>query len=132
MLDVLPDNKIVEEVHHGLKQDAKKAQKSQRRIARQQSVAVATPVLSTRGIPHSARVTKDWWTQYFSSTKATGCRSNHYSANHNMPKEWTNVMGPKSWPTVSDIVSHKGSSSMAVAAGGVPAGPGPCTETHPA
>ena len=96
LLGVLPDNKIVEEVHHGLKQDAKKTQKSQRRIARQQSVAVSTPVLSTRDIPHSARVTTDWWIQHFSSTKATGCRSSHYSANHKMPKEWTKVMGPKS------------------------------------
>ena len=51
LLGVLPDNKIAEEVHHGLKRGAKKTQKSQRRTARQQSVALATPVLSTRGHP---------------------------------------------------------------------------------
>ena len=108
LLEVLPDNKIVEEVHHGLKQDAKKTHKSQRRTGRQQAVAVSTPVLSTRDIPHSARVTKDWWIQHFSSTKATGCRSKHYSVKHKMPKMWTKVMGPKTWPTVSEIVSHNG------------------------
>ena len=34
--------------------------------------------------------------------------SKHHSANHKMPKEWTKVMGPKLWPTVSETVSHKG------------------------
>ncbi len=108
LLEVLPDNKIIEEVHHGLKQDAKKTQKSQRRVARQQAVAASTPVLSTRDITHSARVTKEWWIQHFSSTKATGCRSKHYSVKHKMPRVWTKVMGPKTWPTVSEIVSHTG------------------------
>ena len=99
LLDVLPDNKLVEEVHHGLKQGAKPTQKSQRCIARQQSVAVATPVLSTRGIPHSARVTNDWWIHHSSSTKATGCRSKHRSASHKMPQAWTDAMGHKWGPT---------------------------------
>ena len=108
LLDVLPDNKIVEEVHHGLTPDANKTHKSQRRIARQQSVAAATPVLSTRGIPHSARVAKAWWLHHSSSTKHIGCRRKHVSVNHQMRKEWTKVMGPKSWPTVSETASNTG------------------------
>ena len=108
MLEVLPDNKVVEEVHHGPKQDAKKTQTSQRCTSRQQAVAISTPVLSTRHIPHSACVTKDWWVHHFSSTRDTGRRSNLCSVNHKMPKVWTKVMGPKTWPTVSETVSQKG------------------------
>lgn len=108
LLEVLPDNKIIEEVHHGLKQDAKKTQKAERKTARQQAVAVSTPVLSSRDIPHSAAVTKDWWVQHFKSTSSTGCRRKHYSVKHKMSKVWTKVMGPKTWPTVSETVSQKG------------------------
>ena len=49
--DALPDNKIVEEVHHGLHQDDQKAQLANRMIARHPLVAVPTPVLSTMGHP---------------------------------------------------------------------------------
>ena len=108
LLEVLPDNKIIEEVHHGLKQDAKKTQKAQRKTARQQVVAVSTPVLSSRDIPHSAAVTKEWWIQHFKSTQSTGCKRKHYSMKHKMSKMWTKVMGPKTWPTVSETVSQKG------------------------
>jgi len=108
LLDVLPDNKIIEEVHHGLKQDAKRTQSSKRNSARQQDVAISTPVLSTRGIPHSAVVTKDFWIREFRAYKRKSCRREHYPVKHEMPKQWTKVMGPKTWATVSESVSHKG------------------------
>ena len=46
--------------------------------------------------------------QHFDSTKDIGYRSKHYCVKHKMPKVWTKVMGPKTWPTVSETVSQKG------------------------
>ena len=51
LLEVLPHNKIVEEVHHGLKQDAKNTQKSQRDSARQQAVGHLNAGLVHEGHP---------------------------------------------------------------------------------
>ena len=93
--------------------------------ARQQAVTISTPVLSTRDIPHSARVTKDWWMQHFDSTKDIGYRSKHYCVKHKMPKVWTKVMGPKTWPTVSETVSQKGVAAWQWLQVGGTSGPGP-------
>ena len=65
LIDVLPDNKIVEEVHHGLKQDAKKTQSAKRSTARQQDVVAATPVFSSRRIPHTSAVSKEFFVRHF-------------------------------------------------------------------
>ncbi len=108
MLDALPDNKIVEDIHNAVRHDCKQAKQRKRCTARLQDVATATKVLEQRDISHAARVTKEDFIQCFQGTKPASTVMRHYAARHPLPKSLTQVMGRKVWATVNESWSRKG------------------------
>ena len=108
MLDALPDNKIVEDIHNALRHDCTSARHRKRCSTRLQDVTNATGVLEDRGIAHPARVSKLHFLQGFHGARPDPTRNQHYSAKHRMPKRLTEIMGRKVWPTVSESWSRKG------------------------
>ena len=113
LLDVWPGNKIVEDVHNFIKADAKKTRSGKRCSVRQQDCAVASGVLESREILHTARVTKEHWLSTGGkchrgigpAAPAVPPGSRHSCARHSLPKKWTEVMGSKTWGTCSEALA---------------------------
>jgi hypothetical protein len=108
MLDALPDNKIVEDIHNVLRRHCGLGKNRKRCTTTLQNVTNATKVLEERGIPHPAQVTKFHFLQCFNGARAQATRKQYYSARHRLPKSLTEIMGRKVWPTVSETWSRKG------------------------
>jgi hypothetical protein len=108
MLEVLPDNKIVEDVHNCIRRDGKGASNDMRGPLRLQHVVMRSGVLEQRGVPHTAAVTKSSFVNKFKSTRAPERASNHQSRKHKLPVAWTGIMQQKVWKTVSEVSARKG------------------------
>ena len=65
LLEVLPDNKIVEDIHNAVRKDAKKTTSSKHCTVRMQDVVTASQVLESRNIPHPARATEEYFVRNF-------------------------------------------------------------------
>ncbi len=107
MLDTLPDNKIVEEVHCGLRNDQNKTRSRDRSWARLQHVAAMTPVLESRGIPHTACVTRDHFVRHCRAKRSSAGWQRHLSAKHRMPQSWANIMGTRTWTAHTEQSSRR-------------------------
>ena len=89
----------------------KKTRKGGRCEPRQTDVVAQSGVLESRGIPHPAKVDQRAWT-------ATGGKlgraalllqrrgNRHNCQRHALPKMWTNLLGPKTWGTCSEVASR--------------------------
>jgi len=107
LLDVLPDNKIVEDVHNCIRKDAKKTPSSKRSTVRVQDVVTASKVLEERNIVHTSPPTKQDFVRNFHSARACGGRLRHYCVAHKLPVEWAKLMGRKTWHTSSEASCRK-------------------------
>ena len=108
LLDVLPDNKIVEDIHNAIRRDANKGASKMRCTTRVQDVATATGVLEERHVAHTARVTKEHFVRHFKTARASGGCKRHYPARHTLPMRLAGIMGRKVWHTVAESWSRKG------------------------
>ena len=108
LLQVWPDNKIVEDLHNTIRADSKKGRTSKRKALRQQSVAVASPIFVNRRIPHTAEVTIEQWLRESSKPLLQRRVLNHLSSKHKMSREWAKLLGTKAWPTCNETASRRG------------------------
>ena len=102
LLEVLPDNKIVEDSHNVIRADAAKCRGDKRNVTRIQDVNLRSKVLETRGVPHPARVRANDFVRNFKMTRPVDSKSRYWSCRHRMPAVQAHVMGKKTWPTVSE------------------------------
>ena len=117
MLEVWPDNKIVEDCHNVVKADTLKTRCSKRNSERQSDVMVHSGILETRNVKHTSRVTKQAWLsrggplhQRRATTNSSigdRQRHRHYSQRHRLPKRWSELMGKKVWGTCTEANHRK-------------------------
>ena len=108
LLEVWPDNKVIEDLHNYIRADSKKSGSGKRCSTRQQEVAIAAPVLSSRSISHTPQVTLDHWVRNVHKPLLQRRATCHNSARHNMSKQWSYVLGRKTWATTSEVHTRKG------------------------
>jgi hypothetical protein len=68
LLRTLPDNKIIEDIHGVLRTDAKKQKTRRQTTHHMQELVTQSKMLSSREIPHSPKVTRNVFLQYFPRT----------------------------------------------------------------
>ena len=112
MLEVWPDNKIVEDCHNVVKADTMKTRSSKRNSDRQSDVMCHSKILESRNLRHTSMVTKQAWLSRggpLHQRRATALasaqgkrRHRHYSQKHRMPKRWSELMGKKVWGTSTE------------------------------
>ena len=112
MLDVWPDNKIVEDCHNVVKADTLKTRSNKRCSDRQTDVMNHSNILESRGVRHTSRVAKRTWlseggplhqrrAMALAPAQGKGSRV-HYSQTHKMTKRWCDLMGKKVWGTCTE------------------------------
>jgi len=102
LLDHLPDNKIVEDMHNSVRQDKGKCRNDKRGPRRIQEGAMNANVLELRKINHACRLRKAEFVRFYKSTKVKPDRTRYWSCRHKLPREQAAIMGKKTWHTVSE------------------------------
>ena len=107
LLDTLPDNKLVEDVHNNIRRCAKSNPNPVLKMCHIQDLTISSDVLRERGISHPAELTKNVWCKDVKRTSPRYKRRSHHAFKHKLEKKWTAVMGQKRWHTLSEETIRK-------------------------
>ena len=114
LLTTFADNKIVEDLHGKLRNEANSNVSRKMNNNTIQSVVRSADVLEARGIKHPARLTKRIFLRDWKNPKKQlrdRPRGMHEAGRHKMGKHWHNVMGPKKWGTLSETTLEQGAAA---------------------
>jgi len=106
-LQSFPDNKVVEDIHNDLRRNARSHPNPMLRLAHMQDLVTNSAVLAQRKISHPAALKRDTWIAMYKSTKARYRIKEHYGWKHKLGRNWARILGPKSWPTVSEETGRR-------------------------
>ena len=113
LMTVMPDTKVIEDIHKEIRVAAKQnANQKQSRLEIQNCI-LNSGVLAQRGIPHTAELDK---VSFMSRWKKTNVASLNWkrlfhASSEKMPAIFSKIMGPKTWPTLSEDVLARSSAA---------------------
>ena len=102
MVDTLPDNKIVEDMHNALRRDSKANRNSVLNTETVQQIVSNSRALEHRKVAHPCSVPKEVFVQRFRSTPGRASGHKHRGWKHQLPKKWTRILGRRTWTAISE------------------------------
>ena len=108
------DNKIVEDLHGNVRNEARSKISKKMSYNTIQSVVGNSSVLETRKIRHPAKLTKKLFVRDWKNPKkrlSTELPRMQEAGRHKMGKHWHHVMGPKRWGTISETTLEQGAAA---------------------
>ena len=102
MLDTLPDNKIVEDMHNALRRDSRANANTVLSTEHVQQIITQSRALELRDIAHPCSVPKEVFVRRFRSTSGQACGRKHRGWKHQLPKNWTRILGRRTWTAISE------------------------------
>ncbi len=112
-VDVLPDNKCVEDLHLGPKTDSKSKVNRKMRTARIQDQIMNSKALSSRGIHDAAEINRETFLAEYAYADKKYKAGRHNPSRPLLKKSWSKFLGKKDWPTVSEEVLRRNSAAFA-------------------
>ena len=112
-LDVLPDNKCVEDLHLEPKLDSKSKANRKMRAARIQDKVLFSNALGSRGIEDRAKISKEVFVTEYEYASKQYSAGRHNPSKHLVKKSWSKILGKKTWHTVSEEVLRRNSAAFA-------------------
>ena len=106
LLCVLPDNKIVEDIHGRIRIEAKSHPNAKLTANRIQEIVVRSNVFESRGIRHAAALSRDVFARNYKSYKRVSLSRNHFCQKHQMHPRWIRLVGKRSWKPMTEEGSH--------------------------
>ena len=106
MLQTLPDNKIVEDVHNKIRQDARGNKNCKQKLPGIQDLVLRSGVLEARDIKHPAAVSRNVFLQSFKETKAKHDRHKFLACKHKLPPRISQIMGRRFWKSNTEAGTH--------------------------
>ena len=113
LLDVLPDNKGVEEAHHFVRKEQKHNPNTRLSHCHVQDCVNNSRVLEARQIPHASAVGRVEFMRSYPSSNHRYVGRKHYSWRHSLPRDWTTILGRKTWATTSEDVYRTSAAAWA-------------------
>lgn len=107
LMQTLPDNKIVEDVHQVIRLEARANGNTKQICSQLQDLVTNSKVLEKRGIRHLASVTREQFVRQYKKTKADKTNKRYYCGKHKMHQQWMSIMGTKRWKANTEDSSHK-------------------------
>ena len=102
----LPDNKLVEDIHHSIRTESRGNPNKKMMFSTMQYLVLNSRALESRGIAHLPALTLEVFEREFKAAR-TGVvlHSKHKPARHKLKKSWTKLMGRRTWksPTPEGI-----------------------------
>jgi hypothetical protein len=104
LLQHLPDNKLVEDIHSTIRKDARANINTKLNHIHIQECVLASKTLESRNIQHKA-VTGQRFNSLFSSTRRRSHSWRFKAQRHKLPKDWTAMMDKRTWPSPTPEVA---------------------------
>ena len=114
LLATFADNKIVEDLHGNLRNEARSKVSKKMSFSTMQSVVRSASVLENRSIRHPAKLKKEQFDRDWKDPRKqprTKLKYVHEAGRHKMGKHWHHVMGPKRWGTLSETTLEQGAAA---------------------
>ena len=111
VLSNLPDSKIVEDIHNKIRTDSRLNKNSKQTDEHIQDITACSGVFETRRIEHPAEVNKEAFLKDFPRTQARKMKSITRSRHHKLPAVWSQILGRKTWQTLSEETLEKASAA---------------------
>ena len=114
LLATFADNKIVEDLHGNLRNEARSKVSQKMSYSTMQSVVRSASVLENRSIRHPAKLKKEQFVRDWKDPRKqprTKLKYVHEAGRHKMGKHWHHVMGPKRWGTLSETTLEQGAAA---------------------
>lgn len=97
------DSKIIEDVHQALRTATGQKANEQLRGSAVQTIVQGSDVLEKRNIPHPCAITQDKFLELWGSTVVDFKPRFDFKAGlHKLPREYSRILGQKTWATVSE------------------------------
>ena len=112
LMTVMPDTKLIEDIHKEVRVAAKQnANQKQSRIEIQNCI-LHSGVFAQRGVPHTAELDKVSFVSRWKKTKTDlNWKQLFHASSEKMPAAFSKIMGPKTWPTLSEDVLARSSAA---------------------
>ena len=104
---LLPDNKIVEDVHGVIRRESAGNANSKLTRTLIQDVVIRSNVFESRGISHPATVRRDMFSRKFKQLKFKSVARTRQCTKHKMARRWTAFWGNRSWKPLTEEGNHK-------------------------
>ena len=104
VLDVLPDNKIVEDAHNDIRKNCTKQGVSKKRSPhRLQHVFLNESLFEKRNIRHTAKVSREYFVREYPNALAQSQGARFKCQAHRMTEKWYEILRKKTWKTISEV-----------------------------
>ena len=103
LLGGFADSKIVEDIHQRLRNATNTKANEKLNGSAIQTILQGSDVLERRGIPHPCALSKEDFLALWSRTRDDfKPRVDFKASRHKLPKEFSRILGEKTWPTLSE------------------------------
>ena len=106
LLCVLPDNKIVEDIHGYIRKEAKSHPNAKLTTSHLQEIIVRSKVFESRGIRHAAALSRDVFATTYRRFKRAALSRHHFCQKHKMQPRWIKLVGRRTWKPLTEEGCH--------------------------
>eukprot|EP00438_Fugacium_kawagutii_P023912 Skav222585 [mRNA] locus=scaffold1897:322938:324275:+ [translate_table: standard] len=108
LVNVLPDTKLIEDIHGRVRNDARMNVNKKQLSSQVQQIIVGSGALESRGVNHPAALTKDIFKRRWKRTKGNfRWKSAFYPKSEKLPQKYSLMLGAKKWGTLSEETLHR-------------------------
>lgn len=108
VLKVLPDTKIIEDIHGRVRNDARMNVNKKQLSSQVQQIIMGSGAFESREINHPAALSKEIFKRRWKRTKGNfRWRSAFYPKTEKLPTKYSLLLGAKKWGTVSEESLHR-------------------------
>ena len=108
MLLVIPDSKLIEDIHGRVRNDARANISKSQTFNQIQQVILGSSALESRGINHPAAVSKSVFKRRWKQTNGKrNFKAAFISKTEKLPKKYSRLLGSKSWGAMTEKSLHR-------------------------
>ncbi|CAL1163126.1 unnamed protein product, partial [Cladocopium goreaui] len=108
LVHVLPDTKLIEDIHGRVRNDARMNINKKQSNFQIQQVINGSAALESRGVDHPAALNKDVFRRQWKRTNGKGkAKACFIPRSSKLPKVYSQLLGPMRWGTVSEESLHR-------------------------
>ena len=111
LVQTLPDSKIVEDIHNKIRNDSLLNKTRKQTYSTIQTVIENSKVFESRSIRHPARVKREYFEREFWNVRRKRQKLCFRSCVHKLPSKYTEIVGDKTWNTLSEETLERASAA---------------------
>ena len=114
MLLVVPDTKLIEDIHQKVRVDSKANANLNQSCAEIQNIIMNSGLLEARGIPHTAKINRETFLARWKTTPGNKkFKQVFHASSYKLAREFGSILAPRVWPSLSEEALARSSAGWA-------------------